>query len=570
MLDLRDLLRQSSQSSKKPKIASEEKQKKLDQKLVDINIKDLEEKATNQARQIGISYINLADFPISPEALILISKEDALKHQVVCFYRTEEKVKIASTQVENPGLADFREQVEGAWGVKTELYLVSENSFKLAYQRYDTLPKVNKIVKGVEISPEDFEYFKNKVKTFKNLNQEIQNVKISDIITLIMASAVQSGASDIHLEAEEEDIKIRLRIDGVLINVAEIDKKLWPKVISRLKLLSSLKINVIDRPQDGRFTIYLNKEKTEVRVSTLPTAYGESIVMRLLRASVAELNFEKLGFCKDIEKKLKRQIERPNGMIITTGPTGSGKTTTLYAILNKLNNPETKIITLEDPVEYRLKGINQSQVDKSKKYTFATGLRSILRQDPDVVMVGEIRDIETADIAVQAALTGHLVVSTLHTNNAVGALPRFLSMGAKPYLLAPALNAIIGQRLGRKICKECKKEVTLDPEKLARVKKVLSEIPEESGIKIDLDKLKFYKGEGCEKCQGLGYKGRVGIYEVLIIDSEIEEAILEGNISEYKMKELVKKQGMVTMVQDGILKALDGITTVEEVFRVVE
>ena len=570
MLDLRDLLRQSNQSSKKPKIASEEKQKKLDEKLVDINIKDLEEKATNQARQIGIPYINLADFPISPEALILISKEDALKYQVVCFYRTEEKVKIASTQVESPGLADFREQVEGAWGVKTELYLVSENSFKLAYQRYDTLPKVTKIVKGVEISPEDFEYFKNKVKTFKNLNQEIQNVKISDIITLIMASAVQSGASDIHLEAEEEDIKIRLRIDGVLINVAEIDKKLWPKVISRLKLLSSLKINVIDRPQDGRFTIYLNKEKTEVRVSTLPTAYGESIVMRLLRASVAELNFEKLGFCKDIEKKLKRQIERPNGMIITTGPTGSGKTTTLYAILNKLNNPETKIITLEDPVEYRLKGINQSQVDKSKKYTFATGLRSILRQDPDVVMVGEIRDIETADIAVQAALTGHLVVSTLHTNNAVGALPRFLSMGAKPYLLAPALNVIIAQRLGRRICKECKKEVTLDPEKLARVKKVLSEIPEKSGIKINLDKLKFYKGEGCEKCQGLGYKGRVGIYEVLIIDSEIEEAILEGNISEYKMKELVEKQGMVTMVQDGILKALDGITTVEEVFRVVE
>ncbi len=570
MLDLKDLLGQGGQSSKKPNIASEEEQKKLNQKLININIKDLEEKATEQARQIGIPYINLADFPISSEALTLISEEDALKHQVVCFYRTEEKVKLASTQVENPGLADLREQIEGAWNVKTELHLISEHSFKLAHQRYAALPKVSKIVKGVEISPEDFEHFKNKVKTFKDLNQEVQNVKISDMVTLIMASSVQSGASDIHIEAEETAIKVRFRIDGVLIEVAEIDKKFWPKVISRLKLLSSLKMNVTDRPQDGRFTIYLNKEKTDVRVSTLPTAYGESVVMRLLRASVAGLSFEDLGFRKDVEEKLKAQIERPNGMIITTGPTGSGKTTTLYAILNKLNDPETKIITLEDPIEYHLKGVNQSQVDKSKEYTFAKGLRSILRQDPDVVMVGEIRDLETADIAIQAALTGHLVVSTLHTNDAVGALPRFLSMGAKPYLLAPALNAVIGQRLGRRICKECKKETTLEPEKLVRVKKILSEIPEKSGIKIDLNKLKFYKGEGCEKCQGLGYKGRVGIYEVLIIDPEIEKAVLEGDLSEYKMKELVKGQGMVGMVQDGILKVLDGLTTVEEVFRVAE
>jgi len=570
MLDLKDLLGQSKQSSKKPNIASKDEQKKLDQKLIDINIKDLEEKTTEQARQTGIPYINLADFPISPEALILISEEDALKHRIVCFYRTEEKVKLASTQVENPGLADFREQIEGAWGVKTELYLTSEHSFKLAHQRYATLPKVTKIVKGVEISPEEFEFFKNKVKTFKDLNKEIQNVKISDMITLIMASSVQSGASDIHIEAEETDIKIRFRIDGVLVDVAEVDKKLWPKVISRLKLLSSLKMNVTDRPQDGRFTIYLTKEKTDVRVSTLPTAYGESVVMRLLRASVAGLSFEELGFREGVEKKLKAQIERPNGMIITTGPTGSGKTTTLYAILNKLNDSETKIITLEDPIEYHLKGVNQSQIDKSKEYTFAKGLRSILRQDPDVVMVGEIRDLETADIATQAALTGHLVVSTLHTNSATGALPRFLSMGVKSYLLAPALNAIIGQRLGRRICKECKKEITLGPEKLDQVKKILSEIPEKSGIKIDLNKLKFHKGEGCEKCQGLGYKGRVGIYEVLIIDPEIEKAILEGDLSEYKMKELVKEQGMVSMVQDGILKVLDGLTTIEEVFRVAE
>ena len=571
MLNLKDLLGQKDQPSKvRPKIASEEKREKLKQKLINIKIKELEEKVANQARQIGISYISLVDFPISPEALSLISEENAFKHKVVCFYRTEQKAKLASTQVESPGLAEFREQLEGAYAVKTELFLISEHSFDFVYKRYASLPKITKIVKGVEISPEEFEYFKNKIKTFKDLNREIQGVKISDMVTLIMASSVQSRASDIHIEAEEMDIKIRFRVDGVLIDVAEIDKKFWPSIISRIKLLSGLKMNVTNRPQDGRFTIYLDKEKTDVRVSTLPTAYGESVVMRLLRSSVTGLGFKELGFRKDVFELLKEQIERPNGMIITTGPTGSGKTTTLYSILNRLNDPETKIITLEDPIEYRLKGINQSQVDKSKEYTFAKGLRSILRQDPDVVMVGEIRDLETADIAIQAALTGHLVISTLHTNDAAGALPRFLSMGAKPYLLAPAINAVIGQRLVRKICKKCRKEIRLDPEKLERVKKILSEMPEKPGIKVDLKNLKFYQGQGCEECQGLGYKGRVGVYEALTVDADIEKAVLSGELSEYKMKELAQKQGMVTMAQDGLLKALDGLTTIEEVFRVAE
>jgi type II secretory ATPase GspE/PulE/Tfp pilus assembly ATPase PilB-like protein len=257
-------------------------------------------------------------------------------------------------------------------------------------------------------------------------------------------------------------------------------------------------------------------------------------------------------------------------MIITTGPTGSGKTTTLYAILNKLNNPETKIITLEDPIEYRLKGINQSQVDKSKDYSFAKGLRSILRQDPDVVMVGEIRDLETVEIAVQAALTGHLVVSTLHTNDAAGALPRLLSMGVKPFLLAPAINAIIGQRLVRKICENCKKEIEIEPAQKERVEKILTQIPPQAGIKIDSSNLKFYQGEGCKQCQGLGYKGRTGIYEVFLVDSKIEKAILEEKISIQRIKELTQEQGMITMVQDGVLKALEGITSLEEVFRVAE
>jgi type II secretory ATPase GspE/PulE/Tfp pilus assembly ATPase PilB-like protein len=282
------------------------------------------------------------------------------------------------------------------------------------------------------------------------------------------------------------------------------------------------------------------------------------------------LAFEDLGLRGSTYQILKKEVERPNGMIITTGPTGSGKTTTLYAIINKLNNEETKIITLEDPIEYRVKGVNQSQVDQSRDYTFAKGLRSILRQDPDVVMVGEIRDAETANIAIQAALTGHMVVSTLHTNDAAGALPRFLSMGVKPFLLAPALNAIIGQRLVRKICEKCKKEVQLDSERIEKIKTLLRDIPSSAEVKIDFNNLKFYQGEGCPACQGLGYYGRIGIYEVLKVNAEVEKAILGGDLSEYKARELSQGQGMITMVQDGLLKALDGITSVEEVFRVAE
>jgi len=549
MLNLDDLLKEDISSSGKQEI--------LKEKLDEFKIKEIEEETSTQARDLGVPYINLSDFPISPEALRIIPEEEARNYRLICFYRTEKTAKIASSNVQNPGLAEYREQLEGAHGLNTELYLISEYSLNKALARYATLPKIVSKSKGVEISPQELKEFGNKIKTFEDLNQEIKQAKTSDIITMLMATAVKSDASDIHIEAEEAEIKIRFRIDGVLIDVAEIDKKNWAQIVSRVKLLSGLKMNITDRPQDGRFTIYLEEDKTDVRVSCLPTAYGESVVMRLLRSSATNLDFKVLGFRPEVFEKLNKEVARPNGMIITTGPTGSGKTTTLYAILNKLNNAETKIITLEDPIEYRLKGINQSQVDKSKNYGFAKGLRSLLRQDPDVVMVGEIRDLETVEIAVQAALTGHLVVSTLHTNDAAGALPRLLSMGIKPFLLAPAINAVIGQRLVRKICENCKKEI-------------LSQIPPQAGIKVDLNNLKFYQGAGCDQCQGLGYKGRTGIYEVFIIDDKIEKAVLEEKISIQKIKELTQEQGMITMVQDGVLKALEGITSLKEVFRVAE
>ncbi len=567
MFNLNDLL---NRARGRPNIASKESQERLRARLSKIKVKQIEEQVVRRARQAGVPYIDLTDFPISPEALRLVSLEQAKQYNLICFYRAGTKAKLASTRLADEALLEFQKQIEKDNELKTELYLFSQNSFDLACRRYATLPKISEIEKGLKITAEKFEDFKNRIKTFKDLNKEIQKTSVTDLVTLITASAVQSRSSDIHIEAEEKDVKIRFRIDGVLVDAAEIDKKYWPQVISRVKLLSGLKINVVNRPQDGRFSIGLPEEKIDVRVSCLPTAYGESVVMRLLRSSMAKLNLENLGLRAEVYRLLKRQIERPNGMVITTGPTGSGKTTTLYAILNQLNNPETKIITLEDPIEYHLKGINQSQVDKSKDYTFAKGLRSILRQDPDVVMVGEIRDLETTEIALQAALTGHLVISTLHTNDAAGSLPRLLSLGAKPYLLAPAINAVIGQRLVRQVCQHCKKQIILKDEVLQRVKKIFSEIPPKSGLKADLENVKFYQGQGCNECQSLGYRSRIGIYEVFTIDPDIEKAVLSGELSEYKIRELTRNQGMITMVQDGLLKAAEGITSVEEVFRVIE
>ena len=367
---------------------------------------------------------------------------------------------------------------------------------------------------------------------------------------------------------QEKDIKIRFRVDGVLADAAALPKEQWSKVISRIKLLSGLKINVTDIPQDGRFTIFVKDGKIDVRVSCLPTSYGESVVMRLLMPSSAGLSFDGLGLWEPAYSQLKTQTERPNGMIITTGPTGSGKTTTLYSVLQKLNTPETKIITIEDPIEYQVPGINQSQV--SEKYTFAKGLRSIVRQDPDVIMVGEIRDLETAEIAIQAALTGHLVLSTIHTNDASGTIPRLLSMGVKPFLLAPSINAMVGQRLVRRICESCKREHQLSEDERSRVAEIMQNVPAAELHGRDWTKATFYKSDGCETCQGLGYKGRIGIYEVMAMNAEIEKFIQAGKVSEFDIRALAVQNGMATMAQDGIIKAMAGITSVDEVLRVAE
>lgn len=541
---------------------------KFAKKQLQIKVKEMERLTKNAAASIGLPYIDLFGFPISPEALVLIDQVLAKEMSVVCFYYDGKNIRFGTTNPENEKLGPFLDNIAQKYYSSAELYLISKHSLDYAIDFYKTIPKVREVSRGVEVGEEDLNSFSERFTSFRDLQTQIDKAHVTDIVTMVMAASVKSNSSDIHIEAEEKIIKIRFRIDGVLHDAATVDKDLWKKIISRMKVLAKVKINVTDKPQDGRMSIITKNERIDIRASFLPTNYGESVVMRLLRSSSVGLAFEDLGIRDRSFEQLKREIERPNGMIITTGPTGSGKTTTLYAILKKLNNPDTKIITVEDPIEYQLEGINQSQT--SEKYTFAQGLRSIVRQDPDIIMVGEIRDLETAEIAIQAALTGHLVLSTIHTNDAAGTVPRFLSMGTKPFLLAPALNAMIGQRLVRKICTHCKQEEVVSDEKIERVRKIIRDLPAEEKKGIDPGNLKFYKGGGCDECQGIGYKGRIGVYEIMTVGKETEKLILGGKISEYDMRDIAKKDGMVSMVQDGVLKALDGITTIDEVFRVAQ
>lgn len=563
-------------------LTKDTKSQKLNSKLQELELIEKEKQAKQQADAMGVGYINLAKFPISQDALKIIPSEQAEALQTLCFLYTGPEMRLASLNPSNPQIANLVKELSEEYHSRVQTYLVSENSFKDAFDIYKKIPSITQI-EGVSISAEDLSKFDEKLNNFEELNRLIEETNLTDTINLIIAASLKFGASDIHIEAEKEKIKIRLRIDGVLHETATLPKDGWEKMNSRIKLLSGLKLNADNKPQDGRFTISMGEDSVDVRISTLPSAFGESIVMRLLKSSSVGLKFESLGLKGKAYNDLENEMTKPNGMIISTGPTGSGKTTSLYAILNSLNNPETKIITLEDPIEYKLVGIVQSQVEnadeisqnsnssigsKKDSYTFARGLRAILRQDPDIVMVGEIRDLETATTAINAALTGHLMLSTLHTNSAAGAIPRFLAMGVEPFLLAPALNAVIGQRLVRKLCPGCKIEDTsIDNKSMTEIMNALNEISPESGHKIaDLANLKFYKSTGCTKCHGLGYKGRVGIFEIFTMSPEIEKMISAGNVSEYEIEKVAIKNGMISMFQDGLLKALNGETSVEEIF----
>lgn len=545
---------------------------RLQERMREISLGELEGLVKSRAAAVGIPYINLEGFPIGPEVLSLVPEDQAQTDKVICFFKLDSELRLGVVDPDGQGIHDLVAQLQRQHiGAHIQLYLISETSFQKAFKLYKAIPKTFTPSLSVRITAKDILRFQSELKNFADLNEKIPTANMTEAFAMIIALAMSNNASDVHVEAEETDVKIRFRLDGMLQEVASIPKSIWPRLIARIKAIAGLKINVTAIPQDGRITIELTDDKLDLRVSTLPAAFGESVVMRLLTGKATGLEFTELGLRGRALEELTRQIQRPNGMIITTGPTGSGKTTTLYAFLTTLNTSERKIITLEDPVEYRIPGLVQSQIDHSKKYTFAKGLRAILRQDPNVVMVGEIRDLETAEVAIQAALTGHLMLSTIHTNDAAGAIPRFLSMGVKPFLLAPALNAVIGQRLVRRIHDTCKIPQTLSSEMQSRVAVLLKTIPvnsPERAIVDSLPKQQFYKGQGCAGCNRSGYKGRIGVYEVFSMNPDVENLILKEQLSDSRMREIIHAAGFITMAQDGILKALDGLTSVEEIFRV--
>ena len=384
------------------------------------------------------------------------------------------------------------------------------------------------------------------------------------MLEIIIAGGLTLKASDIHLEAGETAGTFRLRIDGVLHTAFDrFEKSTYHSIITRIKLLSNLKLNIHGEAQDGRFTIHAQGKAIEVRTSVIPSEYGETVVLRLLDPTSLKVNLEELGWRTDLLKIAKHEIEQPNGLILNTGPTGSGKTTTLYAFLQYVRNPEIKIITVEDPIEYHLAGISQTQVDEEADYTFANGLRSILRQDPDVVLVGEIRDKDTAETALNAALTGHLVFSTLHTNDSVGAIPRLLNLGAQAQILAPGLRLVIAQRLVRMLCKKCRKRVDLAPPLAEKIRSFIKALPDVFN-KSEYGSPEVYEPVGCEDCQGLGYKGRTSVFELFSVTPEIQKLIY-STPTDFDLRDATRKQGMIFLQEDGVLKILKGATSVKEV-----
>lgn len=492
---------------------------------------DEEKHAKETAAKLELPYISLVSYPIAPEVIKTIPEDQAIKHGVVAYLRAGGTVKVATHKRPSDELRKFLDEIANAAKIKISISFCSETSLKYALSLYRVLiPEMPKDEK-VQVTEEKKESFEEELKSFQDLKEKIAHVSTTELLDLIFAGAIKNDATDIHLEPEENTFRIRYRIDGVLQDVAELPHDSFKQVLSRIKYLSKLKLD-ISHPQDGRFTINVMQDEVDIRVATLPTSYGESVVMRLLPKKKAFEKLENLGFSQEVLSTITDAISKPQGIIINTGPTGSGKTTTLYAILQKLNQPGKKIITLENPIEYRVPGIEQIQIDAENKTTFLDGLKGAMRQDPDILMIGEIRDAETANIALQAAMTGHLVLTTLHTNNAPSALARLTEMGVQPYLLQGSINLIIGQRLVRTLHKEC-------------------------------------GGKGCAEDNNTGFKGRTAIIEVLVPKKEIEE-LLTRHAPLREFEETAQKLGMKTMYQDGMDKVTKGLTTKEEVERVTK
>jgi len=528
--------------------------------------------------QEGKQEIDWENIVIDSNLIFLVQAESAKRYKFVPFRSVGDFLDVAVVDEEDINVQNALHFLEVKTRKKVRTFPISEKEFqKLIEKLKDPSLEIKKALKTLE-SGEEVELDEEEL-IFDNKDDEavIKEAPVTKMVEVILRNAIDGGASDIHIEPLENNVRVRYRVDGILYNSLTLPKRIGPAIVSRIKILSNLKIDEKRKPQDGRFRINELGRNVDFRVSTFPIAFGEKTVLRILDKTKGLVEIEQLGFLKKDEEKLKKNAEEPYGIILVTGPTGSGKSTTLYSVLKILNKEGVNIVTLEDPVEYAIEGISQSQVRPEIGYTFATGLRSILRQDPDIIMVGEIRDEETAELAIHTALTGHLVFSTLHTNSAAGAIPRLVDMGIQPFLISSSMKLVIAQRLVRKICSKCKEEVAEIPKDAERIiaeelEKISPQTLEQLEIEDILKKgeVKIYHGKGCPECKGKGMRGRVGIFEVIEVNDKIKKIIESGEVSEQAIESEAKSLGYTTMKQDGIIKVLKGITTIEEVQRVTE
>jgi type IV pilus assembly protein PilB len=512
-----------------------------------------------------IEFVDIAGRKIDKEILALVPQQIARQYNAV---PVDLKEGVLSVAMIDPEDFDALQILRKESGLEVRPLLTTRDDLLAILDQYTGLQaEVQEVIDNSDMGFSEKELEEaSQEEVMAQADEDSPTVKI---VYSLLKRAVKEKASDIHIEPYERKVVVRFRLDGILQKKVELPKEIQAAVVSRLKILASLKIDEQRLPQDGRFSIHMDKRQVDFRLSTIPVVYGEKVVMRILDKSVGILSLEDIGLADRGLEVLKKNMERSHGMILVTGPTGSGKTTSLYAVLGKLMQESVNIITLEDPVEYRIESINQSQVHGDIGYTFASGLRSIVRQDPDIVMLGEIRDQETADMAIHAALTGHVVLSTLHTNDAAGAFPRLIDMHIEPFLITSSVHTVIAQRLARNICPDCKEELEIPKETWEEVEKEIDRMPEKAQEEVAKMDRKVYRGKGCDHCGGKGFKGRSGVFEVLDVTDEIRQLVMKrssgANIAEQAIQE-----GMVTMVQDGIIKALRGLTTLEEVWRVTK
>jgi type IV pilus assembly protein PilB len=544
----------------------EEKEQKEEELLERLAETSKEEEALRLAAKAGLPYIDLSLFPVEPEAVALFPRADAETLKMALFQTDRETARFGFVDPDNEASRSRMETFAKERKVAAKAYVISESSLEKALSLYKKTPFIEHLDDlRISLSGEDLAAFESNFGELLSL-KEGGNIKTSRVMEIILAGAGKMRASDIHVEPGTEGARLRYRIDGLLEDIGELSPEVFRLLLSRIKMLGKLKLNVRDRAQDGHFFITQNDERIDIRVSLIPSNHGETINLRLLNSAQASVPLEDLGLRGSAFEEIRRQIDKPNGMIVNTGPTGSGKTTTLYSLLRSINAPEKKIITIEDPIEYALPGVVQTEASKEEGYSFAQALRAIVRQDPDVILVGEIRDAETAETAINAALTGHLVFTTLHTNNAPASITRLGELGVSPKLIGSAINVFIGQRLVRVLCEACREAYAPASQTVKAIEKLFRTIPKNAGVAVPKTIPTLYRPHGCEKCNMSGYRGRIGIFEVFPVRDRVVEEI-EAGAPEHQIREAARADGMLTMNQDGVLKVVEGVTTFEEVWE---